>query len=829
MWGLERRDFPRIITCLVLSALIVLGLSGCKPTDFFTEVIIRDWAQEVDEDNPKSITINSPDAEEESPTLAALDWSDDAARSVAVQKLVVYSEDPNTDLTTHHSIFDLKPRFPGIEASDGVRLTWDDTADLDHEVTASENDTQADDAENTGTGGQQTQQDQRELEEATSAPLENAENAASPEELSPTADGQGAPDESRTGEEPAKADELREPSGAGSGNGSQDNSGGPSGEDGQTGTAEPSDDEQPGNSDSFDYELPGGAEGGNGQGESGNGPDGNTADPDNTGQGATSNPGEAGGDTPSPSGGYSGTVPWYGEDGVYSVPPSSDKVAVLGTDALVLARAIGGPGAVCATSESAWFGVDANGNRTTRSYYGEVYEAEASSISICWGGDGSSQGSCNVDALIEAFGGSGVIVYDQRLGNQQTFFTDDQRRQLFDAGFELVPVDLSSVEGIVQAANVLGNVLADSEVCKSAGHDARKYADDYIAFIGSVVEACAASRSDGGVWLATDAREGFLGTGGHSWNPVSQYRMADAYALISDDSEVGMGYAGDVDVSGIVLFRSGGVDAPLTFWQQVAGVWDGSYLKNDDYNNGVSLIFWPLIEGEASSYFSVNALSGRQGGAFSRFLSYQEAKISRMYYVPRESAGFDQPNYGLGSKNVPYLIVSASADQGLTARDVKNAVIESMCSVEAGNGLSVYSVMSYGSSYSPNLSGTNIYSTIGATSDRSDESPFLKADGGIDLSETVRENPIGFLGDWTDGSMESVLEAIWLTDLYSRSPANSDFSPVNDMSRFSVTINGVTCTSTRDAVLEFYSYFYDVDVSNVDASEFYNSIVTDQG
>lgn len=816
------QNVPRILACAFLSVAMALCISGCKPTDFFTEVIIRDWAQEVDEDNPKSITVNNPDAEEESTTMAALDWSDDSERSVAVQKLVVYSKNPNTELTAHHSIFDLKPRFPGIEASDGVRLVYDSEADIDHEVTASENDTQTDNAESTGTGGQQTQQNQQEPEVAPSVPMQVSENASGSEELEPTSDGQGAPDESRMGEESAKSDEPRESAGSESGNGSQENGSDPSTEDEQAGTAEPTDNNQPGKSNSFDYELPGGVEGGNGPGESGNGPDGNTADPGNTGQGETSDPNETGGDTPSPSGGYNGTVPWYGEDGVYSVPPSSDRIAVLGTDALVLARAIGGPGAVCATSESAWFGLDENGNRRTLSYFGQVYASESLSTSVCWNGDGSNPTSCNVEALIAALGENGSIVYDQRLGNQQTLFTDDQRRQLFDARITLVPIDMSSVEGIVQAANLLGNVLAESEVCKSTGHDARQYADDYIAFIGNVVEACAASRTDGGGWLATDAYWKTLGTSGYSWNPVRQYRPADAYALISDDSEVGMGYAGDVEVSDIVLFKSGGVDAPLTFWQQVAGVWDGGY-GNTMHDSTTSVIFWPLMEYGASSYLSLDALSGRPGGAFSRFLSSPTGySSSQMNYVLNGNGG--QLNYGLGSKNVPYLIVSASADQGLTANDVKKAVIESMRSVvDYGEGLSVYSVLAYGASYAPNLSGTDIYSTIGATSDRSSESPFLA--NAVSLEDTVRENPIGLLGDWTDGSMESVLEAIWLTDLYSRSPVGSDFSPVNDMSKFSVTINGVTCTNTRDVVLEFYSYFYDVDVATID----YEKIVTDEG
>ena len=127
------------VLCAILSAALLLVLPGCKPTDFFTEVIISDFADKVDETNENRITVNSPDAQEESDTLATLDWSEDAARSVAVQKLVVFSKNPNTDLTTHHSVFDLYPRFAGIEASDGIRLVYDADAETDGPVQASDN------------------------------------------------------------------------------------------------------------------------------------------------------------------------------------------------------------------------------------------------------------------------------------------------------------------------------------------------------------------------------------------------------------------------------------------------------------------------------------------------------------------------------------------------------------------------------------------------------------------------------------------------------------------------------------------------------------------
>lgn len=807
----------KVALCIVLTFALMPAAIGCKPTDFFTEVIISERAEKVDEFSEVKITVNSPDASEESSDMAALDWSDDAARSVTVQKLVVYSKNPNTDLTTHHSVYDLFPRFAGIEASDGVRLVYDSEAELDSPVQASGNDERPDEAESVGQGGRQAPESDSatSMQEATGEVRD--EQDASRGELS----GQSAEGGGSGG---AASGEPRAESG-GSGNGSSDSSGGSaeSGPD-QAGNDGASDSQSPGQSGAFNYELPG-SEGGSGPGDgSGNAPDGSDSDPGNTGGGSTDDPDDSGGGaSQDPYGGYGGTVPWYGEDGVYSIPPSSDRVAVLGTDALVLARAIGGPGSVCATSRDAWLGLDLEGNRRAYSYYGQVYSAESSDAAICWDGAGTQPAECNIDALIEACGQNGVIVYDQRLGNQQTFFTDDQRRELYAAGITLVPVELSSVQGIIDAANLLGVILEHSAVCESTGHDARKYADDYMAFIDDVVRACAATRTEGGSWLATDAYWASLGSTVYWGCPVTLLRGASAYALISDDSESGMAYYGDIDVSDIVLFRTGGSDAPLIFWQQVAGVWDGAYKSRDKY--GASVLFWPALEGMAAFYLnSYDDLSGSSGGAYSRFLGSQYGQsLSSMVYIPRGSIdGVVGP--GLGSGQVPYLIVSAPRDSSGGAGDVKNAVIASMMSADASEGMSLYSVLPRDDS-GPHYGDSDIYSTIGFTGIQGDDSPFLKTSGAsVALDSTVRENPTGLLGDWTGGSMESVLEAVWLTDLYSHAPAGSSYEPVNDMSKFSISVGGRTCTNTRDTVLAFYDYFYDVD-----ASAYYGQIVTDQG
>ena len=139
----------KAIVALLTTMVVALSLCGCKPTDFFTEIIITPLSDVVDEDNPDATIVNNPDAKQESPSLAALKFTDTSSRSEDVQNLVVWSNEPNTDMTTHHSIFDLTPLFPGIAASDGVRLVYDATAVVDHETQTQTQQQSATDAEST--------------------------------------------------------------------------------------------------------------------------------------------------------------------------------------------------------------------------------------------------------------------------------------------------------------------------------------------------------------------------------------------------------------------------------------------------------------------------------------------------------------------------------------------------------------------------------------------------------------------------------------------------------------------------------------------------------
>jgi hypothetical protein len=736
----------RAALSIVLSVMLALSLTACKPTDFFTEVVITPFSDVVDYNNPETTVVNSPDAQKESAILTALDWTDDSPRSESVENLVTYSDEPTSTLTAHHSLFNLKPRFPGIMASDPVRLVFDNESPLEHEAEADEQDIPALEAVAQSAGGAESQDDS----EPTSS------------------------DEAATGETDGTGEE-------------------------------------------------GGESGGD---EAGDDPDGSASNPENQGEGTGEGDGEGTGENPY--GGYNGEVNTYNPGDAFSRVNRVDHLAVLGNDVAVMAQSLGGVDTICAMNEYAYYGLDASGVRaTTYAIFADVFADEDPSLEgkLLWSGSGSSPASVkDIDALVAACGQKGIIVYDQRMGNANDLFDLEQRRRLQAAAIQLVPVDMSTVQGMLDAAQVIGDALSERDNSRFVV-DARAMSRDYIRTVNDIVRSVAAT--NGGYLAARNAAGGSLLTSYNS-PPVTSYRFTHTFGYIATDSESGLTYSGSeyVDVSRIVLFGNYGSrnNTPLSFWMQAAGVWDNTGSANTN-NAGLELLRPLNITGGLLG-------GGRSGGAWSRWLGTHNTPGSPppenwVASEAFEGAGTNS-GLGLGSYQVPYLIVAAS--DGRSAGQVKDAVVESMLANGDVGKLTPYSVLRYGSdhavptAYMGDGSRANAFSSsLGGTQGMTAQSPFYSTPP-LAVDAVIRENPIGLLGSWTEGSMESVLEAVWLADIYSRSPQGCGYDPITSMSNFSVSIGGTTCTTTRDTVLQFYQTFYRCDASGV-----FGSIVTDEG
>ena len=728
------KTHPRSIAALIMALLLCVPmLSGCKPTDFFTEVIITPFSDVVDENNADHTVINSPDVQNESANLTALDWTDESPRSETVNNLVVYSSSPTTDLTAHHSVFDLDPLFPGIEASDGVRLVYDASSSLDHEAEADEQDEQVE-AQSQSSGGQTQAQDL----------------------ASQTLDGQ-------TENSTPSPGQSTNPSGSG-----------------QVGDA------------------PNGAADGNNKGD-GENPD-------------VKNPGQA----DDPYGGYNGTVAQYNPGDAFARVNPVDHLAAIGENAAVMAQAIGGPGALCATTEYALNGSDDPENRSISSL-GYIFQNELGGCQTLWTGSGTAPGTLkDIDALVQACGQNGVILYDQRLGNQDTFFDKSQRQRLEAAGIQMVPVDFSSVEGIKDCARALKMAFANNP-------ERAQRAQDYCDTVDNIVKAVANTR--GG-----NIERGY---GGDLWQgaPASTYTsmpggigyVANHTTLyIATDSSRGAVYRStdglDLDASKVLLFVNGDISrSPLAFWQQAAGVRHGSSIYGGDRSE--LALLWPIWNYGITNFPDTYSLSGGDGA-----MNSWKGAVS-FFTVESAVAVSDMTHYkGFASKWMPYLVVMSD--------DVKNAFVASMAdTVNDSTPATPYSAMSYSSVGNANAPGGmalgagHVRSTLGAT--EGDQSPFYKpSPDKLALDTPVRVNPTGLLGDWTEGNMESVLETVWLTELYSHTETGCGYAAINNMGGFSLNIGGVTCTNTQQTVEAFYKHFY--RLSDADARTCYEQVVTDK-
>lgn len=664
---------------------------SCRPTDFFTEVIISPFADEVDEDNPEKTIINSPTAEEESDQLSALDWTENAARSEEVQSIVTYSDVPTTTLLTNHSIFDLGPRFPGVKSSDPVTLDY--SADL--------------------------------------TPLES-ETTTTPTESDWSAD--------QTPIEGSQAVNQGEQTQSGVS------------DDGSVQTETP---EQ-------------------GEGE----------DPD------------ASSDVPW--GGMDGTLNIYNPNSGFAEVQKADHIAATG-QAAVMVQALGGQGALCAIDANTYYGT----GDTTASFqeiFGDELPSDFENTSILWSGDGSSAESLvDIDMLCEACGQDGVIVYDQTQGSPEARYTEEQRKELEYYNIQFVPVDFTTVQGMIDAATRIGDILSDSSCAQPAQTNASKY----VERVSTLVTQAAESQSSTLAQRDSASATKLLST--YNVPPVTSYEVHGIFTAFGTSYVTGISYSNgshSLDTESGLLFTKIDGSTPLSFWAQAAGVWD----RAADFLNGGST--YGMLTGieEGSDFNTQYFVSGSSIMA----LCSKAVHLSTANTVGATSGG-SRYGDGFGSAAFPYLIVSASG--GYSAQQVQKAVV---AQIDTQSPINAYSALpSNGQIPSGTDANGNFISSVVGANDAKGNSAFV--DDGVSIPQSVRANPTGLLGSWTEGSVESVLESVWLARIYSAAPENSSYEPICNLSK----------DELQNAVWEFYRDFYRMDASEFNA--YYSRVVTDEG
>ncbi len=692
----------RLLVTASLAASCGALLCSCRPTDFFTEVIISPFAEQVDENNPNKLVVNTPNAEQKSTELSALDWSDNAPQSTETQNVVTFSDDPTTNMDAYKSIFDLSPRFNGAQSSEPVQL------DFTQPSTAS------------GSKAEQTETDNS--ADQTSE-LEGAAAITQSQQIATQASGTG---------------DDQGDSGANNGTGAGDGA----------------------------------------------------------------------------SGGYDGPRKTYDPNNSMADPPTANKIAGCGQVAVMI-QALGGEGALAAMDVATY-----NGSSDTAgsfsSVFGDELPADFEQTALLWNNDGTSAGDL-VDAqmLADACGTDGVIVYDESKGALEDQFSAEALSVLDSAGITYIPVKFNTVQGILDAVEVIGKVLSQSS---TASENAQANATAYWQELSSIVSE--AADSHGGTLAAKDeSANGSRLLTTYNSCPIGATQSNHIYTAIGTSYVSGLSYSHSpysLDASAGVLFTTGETSSPLAFWAQSAGVWN----RAADYSNlqssatATGMIYGVVrgalsgFEGNGSSGYFINAI-----GSLSLANCTARVLLATEDTTSGTTSGTNFGN-GLGSAYFPYLIVSGS--NGATATSVKKSVVSQMTSSDP---LNPYSILPWDGQSPNNYASTSnesySVSVIGSTTDNSKENVFIK--GGVSADQTVRANPAGLLGSWTEGSMESVLESVWLARIYSAAPTNSEYEP----------ICSYTKDQLNDTITAFYQKFYRMSASEAQAA--YSSVVTDEG
>ncbi|MGI6032648.1 MAG: hypothetical protein ACOX69_04455 [Coriobacteriales bacterium] len=458
-------------------------------------------------------------------------------------------------------------------------------------------------------------------------------------------------------------------------------------------------------------------------------------------------------------GGYKGKVTVYDPNNALADPPKADKVAAIG-QAAVLVQAIGGRGSLCAMDRKTYSGTLSKGAVSFAKVFSDELSSDFSSKALIWKKDGTTPSTLSsAQALVKACGKGGVVIYDEDVVDPNgSWFTKAQRKVFEAAKLTFVPVSFKTVRSMKDAAIAVGKVLSETST-----------ANNYCDALDEVMSTAKAAQK------------------GSSGN---------VYTAIATDFVTGLHYRG----------RMLTTEDGLLFTQ----IDDEKLLSTMCSNVGVTL----KTEGESSSSTSTyDVLWGMRYGA-----SYKASLFSKNTYTSSckediqlndptsTTSGSTWPGRGLGSKGFPYLVVSASGS--LTSAQVKSRVVSEINSYEDSGTITPYSALP------SNVVGSEpnrAVSTIGSSGD-DDDNLFYEHSGVA--AKSVRANPAGLLGSWNEGSVESVLETLWLARIYSAAPNDAGYEPVCNLSK----------SDFESAVLKFYKTVYRYDASSV-----LGKVVTDEG
>ena len=404
-------------------------------------------------------------------------------------------------------------------------------------------------------------------------------------------------------------------------------------------------------------------------------------------------------------------------------PEKVSTMAAYGPAATIVAM-IGGAGALVATDSD-----------TLSGNFARVFDA--SGIVAGWSGDGEDASTMDVDAII-ASGADTLLVYSgDYLRNG---LSEADVKKLNKAGVkQTVIYSMKNSGNIKRDVKIVAEMLAESDKIAYAGQTTSRAAD-YVAFHDRVVQA------------AADANDGLAGevvyeTGNDSARPgLSSARpfytlLVDAY---EDAAYIGSTRNGWLPSSGLAYASAGYNATPVSYYIQAGGAVNNAAAQTSKSGTG-KVVAWQ---------FNVNNFQFKKRD-WSGDIA-QEASTPDGYSLLTTTNNLHSIypfGESFGSASFPRLIATSSE---IKARIVENSKSE--------NG--VYHPYGFTSNGVISMMGPDpsLPACIGFNGADASQTENLFEGGQIDEAAIV-VNPRGLFSDWTQGTVESFLEAAWVSDV----------------------------------------------------------------
>ena len=408
--------------------------------------------------------------------------------------------------------------------------------------------------------------------------------------------------------------------------------------------------------------------------------------------------------------------------------------------------------------------VGSSQNYLKRSAVKDVFKAKGvGKAKAVWKGNGTSTTGTDVDAIID-LKPDALVVYPGQLSSKQERVI---AQNCPDTKVITAPKP-SSMANIEDDVTILARLLKKST--DGASQDKQKA---YEKFVDDTIKT--AKRAHGG---GVVTYEGIDYNGTDTTNPTTTSDLASVdpkwtlYISGWDaDANVTATYQGSTlfTDTGAAYTRTGWSWSPLSYLMSVGGVINNAAAYgplSTDLTQPVLCINETLVSFKWKN-FSVKVDEARGGGSFSIYRAFHVLMNAR----DMADAAVAAETHPLGSEDFDTVIVKTQdiADALKGAREEKDGLYTMYERVSTGN------TTGYGRVVTGKRGKSIVWTTVKG-----------------DVGYKILVNPCGYVGSWTDGSLESPLEALWIASKFYSYEASD----------------------LKEQVAAFYDEFYDYDIDS---------------